>query len=343
MIELSTHIEYLLLFNDVVSVPQLGTFVVKYMRSHRVDEEGIFLPPYRTVTFHPDKQEEGEEFILSLSKLHDLSRHEARLMCVEYVDELQQTLCEDGSFSLGSMGYLLYGAENDEMVFMPQQSGIASPAYYGLDAVPFSKLSHEVRQHRDKKKAAKKTRLTSIQADKDTITIRINRRAFNYATAVAASIVLFFAIASPLGRSITSDISQKAEFFTSGKILPEAKPLQPVTNHKEAPKTAVAKPVITAEQKEEKVESPKPAAYDYAIVLASAISKKSAVSYAKKLKEQGYEALACEFGGMVRVIIPGFASGEEALAEIRRLKAESKDFANAWPCNVKEEIKLIEQ
>ena len=342
MIELSTHIEYLLLFNDVVSVPQLGTFVVKYMRSHRVDEEGIFLPPYRTVTFHPDKQEEGEEFILSLSKLHDLSRHEARLMCVEYVDELQQTLCEDGSFSLGSMGYLLYGAENDEMVFMPQQSGIASPAYYGLDAVPFSKLSHEVRQHRDKKKAAKKTRLTSIQADQDTITIRINRRAFNYATAVAASIVLFFAIASPLGRSITSDISQKAEFFTSGKILPEAKPLQPVTNHKEAPKTAVAKPVITAEQKEEKVESPKPAAYDYAIVLASAISKKSAVSYAKKLKEQGYEALACEFGGMVRVIIPGFASGEEALAEIRRLKAESKDFANAWPCNVKEEIKLIE-
>lgn len=343
MIELSTHIEYLLLFNDEVSVPQLGTFVVKYMRSHRVDEEGIFLPPYRSVTFHPDKQEEGEEFILSLSKLHNVSRHEARLMCVEYVDELQQTLCEDGSVSLGSMGYLLYGAENDEIVFMPQQSGIASPTYYGLDAVPFSKLSHEVRQHRDKKKADKKTRLTSIQADRDTITIRINRRAFNYAAAVAASIVLFFAITSPFGKSITSDISQKAEFFSSTKILPEAKPLQPMTDHREEAKSFKAMPVIPEVPKEEKVNHQKPTANDYAIVLASAISKKSAVNFAEILKKQGYEALACEFGGMVRVIIPGFASGEEALAEIRRMKADSKDFANAWPCYVKEEIKLIEQ
>jgi hypothetical protein len=51
MIELSTHIEYLLFNCTDVSVPQLGTFTRCEMSSQRIDEEGIFLPPYRTVKF----------------------------------------------------------------------------------------------------------------------------------------------------------------------------------------------------------------------------------------------------------------------------------------------------
>ena len=345
MIELSTHIEYLLLSHDEVSVPQLGTFIVREMRSRRVDEEGIFLPPYRTLSFHWNEQEEGESFIASFSKMHNLSRHDSRMMCMEYVDELLQALDEESSVSFGSMGYLLRDAETGEVCFMPLQSGIASPAYYGLDAVPFAKLSHEVRQHRDKKMAAKKTRLTSIHADQDTITISINRRAFNYVTAVAASIVLFFTLTSPFGKSITSGISEKAEFFFAPKMLPEAKPVQPATECKEEHKTIEAQPAAEAMLEKQMSSQPEPkeeGAKDYVIVLASAISKKSAVSFAGKLQEQGYKAMACEFGGMVRVIIPGFATQEDAFDEIRRMKADSKDFSNAWPCNVKEEVKPIE-
>lgn len=345
MIELSTHIEYLLLSHDEVSVPQLGTFVVREMRSRREDEEGIFLPPYRTLSFHWNEQEEGESFVASFSKMHNLSHHDSRMMCTEYVDELLQALDEESSVSFGSMGYLLRDAETGEVCFMPLQSGIASPAYYGLDAVPFAKLSHEVRQHRDKKRAAKKTRLTSIHADQDTITIRINRRAFNYVTAVAASIVLFFTLTSPFGKSITSGISEKAEFFFAPKMLPEAKPVQPATECKEEHKTIEAQPaneVVPEEQVESQPELKEEGSKDYVIVLASAISKKSAVSFASKLQEQGYKAMACEFGGMVRVIIPGFATQEDAFDEIRRMKADSKDFSNAWPCNVKEEVKPIE-
>ena len=104
MIELSTHIEYLLFSHDEVSVPQLGTFIVKAMHSKRIEEEGIFLPPYRTLSFHWDEQEAGEEFIKSLSRLHNLQKDEARIMCVEYVDELLQTLFEEGTAAVGSMG-----------------------------------------------------------------------------------------------------------------------------------------------------------------------------------------------------------------------------------------------
>ena len=329
MIELSTHIEYLLLHRDKVSVPQLGTFISKEMSSRRIDEEGIFLPPYRTVSFEWNEQEEGEDFVGSFSKLHNLSRQEARMMCVQYVDELVQMLDEEGTLSFGSMGYLLRDPENGEISFMPQQSGIASPAYYGLDAVPFAKLSHEVRQQRAKRQAAKKVKLTSIQADHDTITIRINRKAFNYATAVAASIVLFFAVTSPFGKSITSGVSQQAEFFFAPKMVAtqEAKEVQAEPVAKEEPKVA---PVQD------------PASKPYAIVLASAISETRALKYAKELQEQGYDAQACKVGTMVRVIVPGFDSEDEAYAKIRDCKADCSDFTKAWPLRLKGEVKPIE-
>ena len=329
MIELSTHIEYLLLHQTQVSVPQLGTFTSKEMSSRRIDEEGIFLPPYRTVSFEWNELEEGEDFVGSFSKLHNLSRQDARMMCVQYVDELVQMLDEEGTLSFGSMGYLLRDPENGEICFMPQQSGIASPAYYGLDAVPFAKLSHEVRQQRAKRQAAKKVKLTSIQADHDTITIRINRKAFNYTTAVAASIALFFAFASPIEDTI-SEIGQKASIFFAPKITTPQ------------PETIQAEPVVKAEPKEEVLPLKGAGGAPFAIVLASAISETRALNYAKELQEQGYNAQACKVGTMIRVIIPGYESEDEAYEKIHECKAQCKDFAQAWPLRLKGEIKPIE-
>lgn len=326
MLELSTHIEYLLLSKTSVSVPQLGTFAVKEMSSRRVDEEGIFLPPYRTVSFKWNENEVGNDFVSSFAKMHNLSRLDARMVCAQYSDELLQTLDEEESVSFGSMGYLSRNVETGEVLFVPQQSGIASPAYYGLDAVPFAKLSHEVRQQRAKRLAAKKVKLTSIQTDQDTITIRINRRVFNYASAVAASAVLFFALSSPVANTIKEFGKQQAELFFAPKMIAmqeaEAVEAQPVV--KEEPKTIAAVPK------------------DYAIVLASAISEKRALTYAAKLQEQGINAQACLTGKMVRVIVPGFATEEEAYEMIRQSKTKCSDFAQAWPLLLKGNVKRIE-
>ena len=53
MIELSRHIEMLLLENDCVVVPDFGGFIAHYQPARYVEEEGIFLPPLRTVGFNP--------------------------------------------------------------------------------------------------------------------------------------------------------------------------------------------------------------------------------------------------------------------------------------------------
>lgn len=322
MLELSTHIEYLLLHNQEVSVPQLGTFTSREMSSRRVEEEGIFLPPYRTVTFLQNNQETGEDFISTFAKMHGLARQDARLVCAEYVDELISALEEEESVPFGSMGYMILDVTTGRIQFMPQQSGIASPAFYGLDAVPFTKLSHEVLQQRAKRIAATKVRLTSFQADSDTITIRINRRAFNYASAVAASVALFFAVTSPFGKSITTNVSQKAEVFLTPKVAVE-----------QAHKPVSVKPVIKTEPKPEQVVTK-----DFAIVMASAISRKRALNYAAQLQQKGFDAQACMTGKMIRVVIPGFATEEEAYEKIRQCKSSCADFAQAWPLQIKGEL-----
>ena len=52
MIELSQHIEVLLLENDCVIVPGLGGFVAHYTPAIQL-EENMFLPPTRTIGFNP--------------------------------------------------------------------------------------------------------------------------------------------------------------------------------------------------------------------------------------------------------------------------------------------------
>ena len=52
MIELSRHIESLMLNHDCVIVPGLGGFITQYMHARYIAEEGLFLPPYRSVGFN---------------------------------------------------------------------------------------------------------------------------------------------------------------------------------------------------------------------------------------------------------------------------------------------------
>ena len=265
-----------------------------------------------------------------------LSREEG-LETREIFKEVYQAIAEDGTVSIGSMGYMLRSNDNEqELTFIPLQSGIASPSYYGLDALPFAKLSNDIRQQRDKKRAAKKIKLTSIAADRDTITIRINRRAFNYAASVAASIVLFFAFTSPFANTIKEMGRQQAELFFAPKIAT----IQPTTVEVKS-ETATPSAPVKAEASALPAQAEVKEAL-YAIVVASAISEKNAVNYAAKLQKQGYNAIACKTGTMVRVIIKGFETESDAYNQMRQMKAKSTEFANVWSCKVNDEMTPIQ-
>ena len=69
----------------------------------------------------------------------------------------------------------------------------------------------------------------------------------------------------------------------------------------------------------------------YYIVLASAISLSNAERYTGELQKRGMQnAQVMAKGKMVRVVLDGYASEEEAVSHLRQLRHNNNEFENAW-------------
>lgn len=77
MIELARHIEILLLDNDCVIVPGLGGFVSHPVVARRIDDEGLFMPPGRTLGFNPMMKLNDGLLVQSYMTAYDVTYPEA--------------------------------------------------------------------------------------------------------------------------------------------------------------------------------------------------------------------------------------------------------------------------
>lgn len=369
MIDLSRHIEYQLLYNDLVEVPLLGTFRARYVPSVWVEEESLFLPPCRRVSYSQETVN-GEEFLKSLSAHYNISDEEAGMLCMEFVEDIKQDLRDNGSSEIGSIGCFVQENDADNRVFVPCEAGVASPSLYGLDSLCMIPLEESKQQdsHTDTVKHRKS--VAAISADDQYVTIRINRKLVNYAATMVASVLFFVLFTTPTDSNVSFDtLKADAEAFVSdAKQTPascashvvayktpavEEKPTQvKAETDKEKEETATlaapADKVVTPEPKVEKPKtveaqtapkesSPRPAVKqtrvgdEYAVVLASALSLKNAEKYAQNLMSRGYNACIQTGEKTNRVIIPGFGSIEEARVKAKQLQAvEGDEFKSVW-------------
>jgi len=60
------------------------------------------------------------------------------------------------------------------------------------------------------------------------------------------------------------------------------------------------------------------------------VPAQNAEAYCQNLNERGIKATVDKSGKFIRVLIPGFETREDALAEIHSLRSISKEFSNAW-------------
>ena len=77
MIELAKHIEILLLDNDCVIVPDFGGFMAHHVDAVYDTEEGLFLPPRRTLGFNPQLYINDSLLAQSYVEAYDLSYPDA--------------------------------------------------------------------------------------------------------------------------------------------------------------------------------------------------------------------------------------------------------------------------
>ncbi len=367
MIELSRHIESLMLKHDCVIVPNLGGFVTQYVPARRVDDEQLFLPPCRSVGFNPQLNLNDGLLVQSYMQAYDTNYPEALKLIDDAVVQLKQQLQEEGEYELSGIGKLTLGA-GGKYNFTPNEAGVLSPELYGLDAVTtprIAELQKATQQSEDKTKSSKKK--VNIKRTEKNYTISINRELVNYVAAAVVAIVFYFIFATPINNNEQTEhqvaSTMYEQLFNNATTSQQSAIVQPTltttpiatslsgmdsttalttTQQVETPQqeqnvTPQADAASTkANRVMEKEETTQPTVSgQYTLVLASAITEGNAQSFSAKLKKKGFnEAAPYHRGRMVRVIYGHYPTEQAAQMALNKLQY-NKEFADAWVMEIK--------
>ena len=365
VIELQRHIEILLLDNDCVIVPDFGGFVAHYVSAHYSEEDNVFLPPLRTLGFNPQLRINDSLLVQSYINAYDISYPEALRRINDEVEEMRDTLDTEGYYNLEDIGTLTVNDEGNYQ-FEPCEAGILSPELYGLGSYEFltlqearttvlpivatSPASVVVAEPSDDSNADAPA-LLDFTDDDDTEqrTISIKMSWIRNTVAVAAAVIAFFFMATPIANSNlgTRTMSQLQHNLLS-KLIPQdtnMMPATPVVADKVAPATAIADEAATAEVAPEETAATattketaddvkleeKPQQPVYCIVLASQVKRSNAEYYVEQLHKQGIsDAEVYVHNNIVRVTCGSFETEGEAYRQLNRMNNKSSEFAEAW-------------
>lgn len=208
MLKVEKYIEKLLLSHDCVIIPGLGGFVAQYEPSYRVDEDGSFYPPYRTIGFNAQLKMNDGLLAQIYMQTYDTNFPEATRMVQQESDKIKQVLHADGFYQFENIGRLELKSDNN-LLFIPEsESGIVAPELYGLDMFMMAPYVKKAEQKAKADKAAgplKKPNPSSPTNTPDSerrnshYIIRLNRRWTNYAAVALIAFLTYFTMAIPAG------------------------------------------------------------------------------------------------------------------------------------------------
>lgn len=359
MNDLSYHIEHLLLTHDCVVVPLFGAFVARESESSRVEQENLFFPPLRTVRFNADVTEDDGLLVGEISHSLRCTIPEAKRNIQAMILRLRQQLLAEGQVDFGSIGVFMQD-EDGHLTFSSCQAGVTTPEFYGLDAFFMPYLSTTPAASR-KERHRQQIRQMEAEAERDTIIIRLSRRALHHTAVLAAAAVVIACVLFTLPADILRQKqSQLASLFPTEKV--NTKPAS-ATSHAASATTAKQKTTTSAltttnasssnqdraglsssetldhqqgtissqgEQASSAAATSVSPAANYAVVLASSIGRRNAERFIGELHEKGIDAHIYEKGKMLRVLIDGFATESEAYNEAKQIQAMGGELEAAW-------------
>lgn len=354
MIELSRHIESLMLKHDCVIVPGLGGFVTQYVPARRIDDEQLFLPPCRSVGFNPQLSLNDGLLVQSYMQAYDTNYPETVKLIDDAVQQLKNKLREDGEYELSGIGRLTLGI-GGKYDFTPYESGVLSPELYGLDAVTVPTIAQK-RKEEEKEDSviSKAKKKVNVKRTEKNYTISINRELVNYVAAAVVAIFFYCLWVTPLNNTPQSEQQTASVVYeqlfnqssSTHKIVaskpcnaqPIAAPTKATSDSANVAPTAQASAsqsqAETTQETTTQQETATVSKGKYTLVLASAIEETNANTYASKLKKEGMsEAAPYKKGKMVRVVYgsyPTESAAQEALHKMHKHQA----FADAWVMKV---------
>lgn len=316
MIQLDRHIEILLLDNDCVIVPDLGGFMAHHIEARFDDEDNMFLPPQRTLGFNPQLKLNDSLLAQSYVEAYDISYPEAIHRIGEEVSELKQHLETEGYYELNDIGRLSVNEEG-KLEFEPCESGILTPSLYGLSTFEMKPL----RQASPRKPRLLSKRRSGVKNEgSDSRTITIKTAWIRNTVAIAAALLAFLIMATPVSNTQPSDVNMSQVGL----------PL--IAQDSNSQKAAIElnqqdiEQAIEAVKVEKTAQEPAPA---FCIVLASQVPQRSAEEYVSKLQQQGIDARIFVRNNVRRVVCGAYATESEALLRLREIH-RMEGLSEAW-------------
>ncbi len=321
MNELSLFIEYLLLSNDSVTIPGIGTLVAKPHESVYDAKDETLLPPYRQVVFCKEEKGERCSVLEDIRKVYGSTQEEAERKLSVWLTEFFQSLTDYGCVDFGSVG--TFANVNGQLSFHPTLSGITTPEYYALDVL-------QIRQINETKTASNPI----IKSDGKNITIRINKNVITYVAAACVALLLFFSSGIKVfnSDSTSKGLKDAMAFFLPKNLMTS---IEEPASMDESPSTANTQTQTAPSQSPAPKVAKQEAEGRYCIVLASAISRHNAEEYVKSLKGQGFESARILEGSMIRVVIGNYQTDQEAYSAVREVQKSGGDFQYAWVYEIK--------
>ena len=135
---LAKMVHELIVENDQVGLPGVGTFVAEMIPATFSDKGFTINPPYRRLSFYPSRLEDTLLIDLYAESNH-ISREAASAYITQYLVELKDVLMERKTIVLPGLGRLRATREN-ALFFVPDENLDIFPEGIGLD--PVSLKSH---------------------------------------------------------------------------------------------------------------------------------------------------------------------------------------------------------
>lgn len=131
---LSKMVGELILDNDQVGLPGVGTFVAELVPASFSDRGYTINPPYRRIVFHPDCLEDKLLCDFYCRANSDVDPRTARKYITQYLAELKGVLMDRKSITFPGLGRLRTTRDNN-IFFIPEESLDIFPEGLGLEPV----------------------------------------------------------------------------------------------------------------------------------------------------------------------------------------------------------------
>lgn len=360
-----------------------------HIDSRYEEDENIFLPPLRTLGFNPQLKINDSLLAQSYVEAYDISYPEALRRIEDEVNEMTQHINNKGSYELIGIGTLSKNSDGN-YIFAPCEAGILTPSLYALSTFEFPQLAIQPKtthvaptvietpvakpvsvakaapvaakaapeEKKPEPEETEKPKLIQFEdsQDDDTDALIIKLSWIRNAVAVAAAVIMFILITTPISNSDPnleySQLGTPAIFDTTKKnvdpVMKDTKALEheiaqdsimraiakadSIASAKaDSIASAKADSIATAKAVEEKKDSVVKDVTGYCLVLASYVSMKNANAYVERLHKAGFtEAEVYVRNKVTRVVYGNFQSMNDAYNRLNQIRRGNKDFEEAW-------------